>query len=80
MQMGIQFYIILSDKYCERFHKRQYIEISLKSFATLKYDSFKKDNRKNCWFQTCLLSSNLIVLINSDSENHGQFILTEQSE
>ena len=47
--------------------------INLKK-KTLKYDSFKKDNRKNCWFQTCLLSSNFIVLINTDSKNFGQFI------
>ena len=48
----------------------------------LKYDSFKKDNQKNCWSRTCLLPSNFIVLINTDSENYGQFILslTEQSE
>ena len=48
----------------------------------LKYDSFKKDNQKNCWSRTCLLPSNFIVLINTDIENYGQFILslTEQSE
>ena len=32
-----------------------------KLLSLLKYDSFKKDNQKNCWFQTCLLSSNFIV-------------------
>ena len=39
--------------------------------AILKYDSFNKDNQKNCWFQTRLLPSNFIVLINTDSENYG---------
>ena len=50
--------------------------------SNLKYDSFKKDNQKNCWLRTCLLPSNLIVLINTDSKNYGQFILSlmEQSE
>ena len=48
----------------------------------LKYNSFKKDNQKNCWSRTRLLPSNFFVLINTDSENYGQFILslTEQSE
>ena len=46
----------------------------------LKYDLFKKDNQKNCCARTRLLPSNFIVLINTDSENYGQFILTEQSE
>ena len=40
----------------------------------LKYDSFKKDNQKNCWSRTCLSPSNFIVLINTDCENYGQFI------
>ena len=34
--------------------------IEIKSMF-LKYDSFKKDNRKNCWLRTCLLPSNFIV-------------------
>ena len=48
--------------------------------CNLKYDSFKKDNRKNCWFQTRLLPSNFIVLINTDSENFGQYFLARYFE
>ena len=33
----------------------------LQNIWVLKYDSFKKDNRKNCWFRTCLLTSNFFV-------------------
>ena len=49
-------------------------------YNSLKYDLFKKDNQKNCCARTRLLPSNFIVLINTDNENYGQFILTEQSE
>ena len=50
-----------------------YVIVDINEPMFLKYDSFKKDNQKNCWFQTCLLPSNFIVLINTDSEYYGQF-------
>ena len=49
----------------------QFSNLSNHRILILKYDSFKKDNRKNCWFQTCLLPSNFIVLINTGCENYG---------